>query len=34
MRDQLFFGTPRSQVPGSGDDDEMFLVNISVVGYA
>jgi hypothetical protein len=33
MRGQLFFGTPRLQVPGSGEDDEMFLVNISVVDH-
>jgi len=33
MRGQLCFGTPRLQVPGSGDDGEMFLVNISLVDY-
>jgi hypothetical protein len=33
MRGQLFFGTPILQVPGSGDDDDMFLVNISLVDY-
>ena len=34
MRAQLFFGTLRSQVLGRGEDDEMFLVNISEVDSA
>jgi hypothetical protein len=29
MLGQLLLGTPRSQVPSSDDDQEMFLVDIS-----